>query len=642
MKICFIGKYPPIEGGVSTRNYWTAYALAQRGHEVSFVTNAGEVEDRFRIRLAADDAGWYEPRFERGFVRVVSSSTPEDKLAYIPSANPFVTKLASLATQTVREHGCEIVIASYFEPYAVAGYLATRFTGVPLVITHAGSDLGRLMKEPELATTYKEVLKAADCVLTGRRFRDRFAGFGVAPERVGVDAPFALATHVFNPSAQPLTEPGAYAVVTKHPDGTPASLENARTRPCIGIYGKIGAAKGSFDLVEALGALRREGVEFNLLAMTDGHDVLTRRFREALIAAGLADRTYLLPFVPNWRVPSFIRSCATVCFLERDFPIVSHGPIVAREVLACGVPLVLSREIANKQVFRDAIADGENVRLVEDPKDHAELAAVLRAMLADPARAAEIGANGRALSAAIEDSQRFVGHWDDVLTSVLLSRTSGSLLLSSSSPVATVRERLTEALPAYAGALGNAYDRIVTAFEDRGHAYAHGDRRIAMQFLQFVHDNRDELLAGCDPVLAETTEYLLLSLRMSGDPHDGSGTVAARESDRSLPGRLSFDAVAALRPTLRRSVVIGEFSQAAIGRASGAGDADGSAIVLFNRTPNLERCELRINEATRTLLALCDGTRSTQEIVAQLPAGAPATTLAALERFRTLGVIAFR
>jgi len=555
-----------------------------------------------------------------------------------------VTKLAALATQTIREYGCEVAIASYFEPYAVAGFLATRFTGVPLVITHAGSDLGRLMKEPELATTYKEVLKAADCVLTARRFRDRFAGFGVAPERVGVDAPFALPTHVFNPSAPALTgADDVYSVAgVTHPDGTPAALASARTRPCIGIYGKIGGAKGSFDLVAALGALRREGVEFNLLAMTKGHDVLTKRFSDALVAAGLADRAYLLPFVPNWRVPSFIRSCATVCFLERDFPIVSHGPIVAREVLACGVPLVLSREIANKQMFRELLADGENVRLVEDPKDHAELAAVLRAMLADPARAAQIGANGRALTAAIEDTQRFVDHWDDVLTAVVRSREDGSLLLSSSSPVATVRERLAEALPAYADALGGAFDRIVTAFEDRGHAYAHGDRRIAMQFLQFVRDNRDELLAGCDPVLAETTEYLLLSLRMSGDPHDGTGTVAARESDRSNPGRLSLDAVAALRPTLRTSVVIGEFSQAAIGRAGGAGDADGSAIVLFNRTPNLERCELRINEATRALLALCDGARSTQEIVAQLPAGAAATTLAALERFRTLGVIAFR
>ena len=34
MRICVIGKFPPIQGGVSMRTYWTAHALAKRGHDV--------------------------------------------------------------------------------------------------------------------------------------------------------------------------------------------------------------------------------------------------------------------------------------------------------------------------------------------------------------------------------------------------------------------------------------------------------------------------------------------------------------------------------------------------------------------------------------------------------------------------------
>ena len=49
VRLCFVGKYPPIEGGVARDNLWAAFALAEQGHEVHVVTNAREVEDRFRI-----------------------------------------------------------------------------------------------------------------------------------------------------------------------------------------------------------------------------------------------------------------------------------------------------------------------------------------------------------------------------------------------------------------------------------------------------------------------------------------------------------------------------------------------------------------------------------------------------------------
>ena len=42
MRICIIGKFPPIQGGVAVRTYWVAHDLAARGHEVHVVTNAKE------------------------------------------------------------------------------------------------------------------------------------------------------------------------------------------------------------------------------------------------------------------------------------------------------------------------------------------------------------------------------------------------------------------------------------------------------------------------------------------------------------------------------------------------------------------------------------------------------------------------
>src|SRR6266508_3253452 len=55
VRICFVGKYPPIQGGVSAQTYWAARGRAGRGHEVFVVTNAAEVEDAYRIHLDGCD-----------------------------------------------------------------------------------------------------------------------------------------------------------------------------------------------------------------------------------------------------------------------------------------------------------------------------------------------------------------------------------------------------------------------------------------------------------------------------------------------------------------------------------------------------------------------------------------------------------
>ncbi len=55
MRICIIGKFPPIQGGVSMRTYWSAHGLAARGHEVHVVTNAKEARAPFRMYMRPED-----------------------------------------------------------------------------------------------------------------------------------------------------------------------------------------------------------------------------------------------------------------------------------------------------------------------------------------------------------------------------------------------------------------------------------------------------------------------------------------------------------------------------------------------------------------------------------------------------------
>ena len=55
LRICIIGKYPPIQGGVAMRTYWRAHGLAALGHEVHVVTNAKEAVAPYRVLMRADD-----------------------------------------------------------------------------------------------------------------------------------------------------------------------------------------------------------------------------------------------------------------------------------------------------------------------------------------------------------------------------------------------------------------------------------------------------------------------------------------------------------------------------------------------------------------------------------------------------------
>jgi hypothetical protein len=106
--ICFVGKYPPIQGGVSAETYWAARGLAEVGHEVFVVTNAAEVDEGYRIRLAPADAQQLAPTVANGGAVRIFRPEPSSgrRMGHIPMANPFVTKLAGMATQVVREFSC--------------------------------------------------------------------------------------------------------------------------------------------------------------------------------------------------------------------------------------------------------------------------------------------------------------------------------------------------------------------------------------------------------------------------------------------------------------------------------------------------------------------------------------------------------
>jgi glycosyltransferase involved in cell wall biosynthesis len=418
MRICLLCKYPPIQGGVSTQCYWAARGLAARGHQVHVVTNANEVEDEFRIRLSPEDlapGGDYAPAFPEtgGFVRVHSTERPDiRRLYYIPMGNPTVTRLATIATDVIRREGCEVIFSYYLEPFGMAAHLAGAWTSVPYVFKHAGSDLHRLLSLEELQTAYLEVLARANRIISRGASLKRLLSFGIAEDRIDSGVVFRLPLDCFHPEVEPLD----LGRLVAEAQGTSGPRELDPGAPVLGAYGKVGEYKGSFDLLRAVARLAEEGRAPNLVIVGGGWQ--RKRLLELARELGVERHLYLLPFMPHWQIPRFIRACDAVVFLERGFPITAHTPGIPEEILACGKCLVLSEEVARKQVCRYNIRDRRNLIVVSDPRETGELAACLRFALEDPERTAAIGRRGREELVGEPDSRDWVGALERLLVEV--------------------------------------------------------------------------------------------------------------------------------------------------------------------------------------------------------------------------------
>src|SRR5215470_13201695 len=174
--------------------------------------------------------------------------------------------------------------------------------------------------------------------------------------------------------------------------------------PYIGIYGKLGEAKGSFDLLRAVKCLKQRGQRMSLLVAGRGWAHAEASFHEAISELDIGDCVMRLPFLPHWRIPELIRLCQAVCFLERDFPIIFHTPMVPREVFACGRSLIGSAEVLAKQPMAERLIHGWNCLAVRDVRSADELSSVIAAVLEHPERSNEVGR--RAYSYAEEADSR--------------------------------------------------------------------------------------------------------------------------------------------------------------------------------------------------------------------------------------------
>lgn len=393
--------------------FWAAHCLARAGHEVHLVTNAGEAPDNYKHVMLRADVEFLGG--QPSGLRIHSTSTVPHG-AFIPFAQPYASKLLGLAHSLSSQRPFDAYIGWYLEPYGLVASILGRLQGSSVFLRHAGSDLGRLLDEPDLRSAAILALSRPTRIVTMPSHRDTFASLGVPPERMlYMRSPRLPDYH---------TAAEAVFMVDQYRQEFPRWLSRAvgdrnlverfesadswsheQHRPRIGIYGKVGRSKGSFALLRALADERIVKLPFQFFSVPCGHSVIIKEFLSTLVGhEALLQKTVCLPPLPPWRIPGFLRSLNVVFCLENRFPITFHSPILVREVLASGACLVCSRELVQKLPFQSSLVPGRNVIIVDDPEDHEQLVRIVAEILEDADKAASIGKHGRFLSEFVEGS----------------------------------------------------------------------------------------------------------------------------------------------------------------------------------------------------------------------------------------------
>lgn len=150
------------------------------------------------------------------------------------------------------------------------------------------------------------------------------------------------------------------------------------------FVGRLAAAKGVPLLIDAMAGLRARFPQVRLSLIGDGPD--RARLQEQVRVEGLEDAVHFLGYRSQEEVAAALSE--TTLFVLPSF---AEGvPVVLMEAMASGRAVVATR-IAG---IPELVEDGVSGRIVQ-PGDEAALAEAICEILADSARAAEMGAAGR-------------------------------------------------------------------------------------------------------------------------------------------------------------------------------------------------------------------------------------------------------
>lgn len=378
MNILKISKYPPIQGGESSKAYWKMKAIAKKGNNVFILTNSFEAKDYEKSIFLENDIEKFMPKNV-----FVYNTNPFDVPRFIPFFNPITIKMINKGVQIIKNNDIDIIEGSYLLPYGfVAHYLAKKFDK-PLIISHAGSDMTRIINSEHFSIILKEILIGADKIITFKGGSKLFLPLGVKKEKI-VEIKTCVDQDFFNQDVKK-------ANLKEY-------FEEDITKTIFMHFGKLQRGKGIYELIDAAKKIDKD---YNMIFF--GNSNSREEFKKYVKKNGLARKVLFHDFVLPWRMPSLIQSANCLLSVEHNFGVDIHGPILPKESISVGKPVLVSNEI---NLYHQLNNFQGIVKF--NPNNKEEYIEKLDFIISNPKKTREIGAAGNKWMKENENFKKYI------------------------------------------------------------------------------------------------------------------------------------------------------------------------------------------------------------------------------------------
>ena len=156
MKILLIGKYPPIQGGISSKTYWLYRELETRGFDYRVVTVEakdytifdGDIENRRVSIMDADNIPWH-----------------------IPESSLIADRIFNKAIKIAETYHPDIIETNYLWPFCMPSALVSSLIEKPWLIRHAGSDIQKFYHDQDFKDIMAVYFSKASMVVTNHTLK---------------------------------------------------------------------------------------------------------------------------------------------------------------------------------------------------------------------------------------------------------------------------------------------------------------------------------------------------------------------------------------------------------------------------------------------------------------------------------------
>ena len=153
MKILLIGKYPPMQGGISSKTYWLFRELKKRGFDFRVIT------------VEATDYSVSGCDLNKLNTTVIKTKkTPW----HIPESKLLGDLIFYKALKAAEAFGPHLIETNYLWPFCMPAVLAANILKKPLVMRHAGSDIQKFRHDTEFLDIMKVYFEKATLIATNR------------------------------------------------------------------------------------------------------------------------------------------------------------------------------------------------------------------------------------------------------------------------------------------------------------------------------------------------------------------------------------------------------------------------------------------------------------------------------------------